>query len=174
MLNLTPATRDDDFFNGMRLATFKAPWNRHSELEYNHLSSAVAHHLVTICGKDPRATTTREMDEVNPRFVCRKCSTRDQEFLIMTWRRAVRVPLVFAWFLIEILTFQPQIQHVQCNDHHPLDFLALNELDTQFVKHQEATDPMFDASRFCSWICALCRGTSPTSVSGVKRHCIYT
>ncbi len=89
-LNLTPTTREDDFLNGIRLATSETTWNRESELIFAARRSTIAHHLIALCGKDPHVTTTKHMDELNPRFVCRDCSLLNGEIQIMTWRRAVR------------------------------------------------------------------------------------
>jgi hypothetical protein len=60
------------------------------EINSDHLK--IAPKIVEMCGFDPRVTTARQMDELDPVFECRKCSSCVDGSATMSWVAAVSLP----------------------------------------------------------------------------------
>ncbi|KAF9473291.1 hypothetical protein BDN70DRAFT_397812 [Pholiota conissans] len=61
--------------------------------------------FVEMCELDPKVTTAREMDELNPIFECRTCSSVEKGRLTMTWARAIPHPCAQRQKSIKTKTF---------------------------------------------------------------------
>lgn len=87
-----------------------APWCRRrrwtaESLEFDEKASKVVKNIVAACGLDGETASTEEMDKLDARVVCLKCSfgneiDGDRIFSVMSWRTAVS-PTVYhplSWF----------------------------------------------------------------------------
>lgn len=83
-------TPDADLHNAC-LENFEAvPWQLGGlKLRWDEKLFSDVRKVLEACGKDINTTTTREMDELDPRLVCSACLTSSQ-VQIMSWRTAVR------------------------------------------------------------------------------------
>lgn len=88
-----PTDAEGSLWNAIWWSTSQTPWNCRSELTYDRRYPPIAAHLVSLCDKDPVSTTAQTMDDLDPRFVCIRCTFNEKrmhkDFVSMSWRRAV-------------------------------------------------------------------------------------
>ncbi|KAJ7150392.1 hypothetical protein C8R46DRAFT_1124874 [Mycena filopes] len=69
---------------------------------FNEKASKAVKRLLLACGLDHNVTTTQEMDELDPRFICLKCSygakcDGQRPRKVMSWRHAVQHCMLVHW-----------------------------------------------------------------------------
>lgn len=74
----------------------RVPW-RGSHLKFDCKASVAVNHVLLACGLDWEKTTTKELDELDPRVVCLKCNfgqrcDGERRCSVMSWRYAVCCP----------------------------------------------------------------------------------
>ncbi|KAI0949926.1 hypothetical protein AcV7_008552 [Taiwanofungus camphoratus] len=142
-------TPDADLHNAC-LENFEAvPWQLGGlKLRWDEKLFSDVRKVLEACGKDINTTTTREMDELDPRLVCSACLTSSQ-VQIMSWRTAVM------------------------HDIHNMAFewTCLNEADTVLIRREDAMRSEY-VQHFCEiWTCVHCRSYQALgTLDTVKQH----
>ncbi|KAJ7024421.1 hypothetical protein C8F04DRAFT_162777 [Mycena alexandri] len=98
---------DDESPNPLFQALKTLKWYRRREwssdsIFFNEKASKVVKRILFACGLDHQVTTTREMDELDPRFICLKCSygakcDGQRPRKVMSWRHAVQHCMLVHW-----------------------------------------------------------------------------
>ncbi|KAH6903613.1 hypothetical protein BKA70DRAFT_1300413 [Coprinopsis sp. MPI-PUGE-AT-0042] len=143
-------------------STKRGPWKR-DHLTFDWKASVVVNHILLACGLDWKETTTKQLDELDPRVVCLKCNfgqrcDGERRCSVMSWRYAVRHAMTAHWG-------PTQVFFEKISDEDAKAVKALEEKEKLQKKFADSTKNL---------VCTKCRGGSfeprPFSRTEMKAH----
>ncbi|KAF8997044.1 hypothetical protein BDQ17DRAFT_1363624, partial [Cyathus striatus] len=78
-----------DDLDSIALYSLETKWNSQGQIIFNAKGHKVAKDVVSLCGLDPYVATSLDMDNLDPVFFCKICTTVSGSRCCMRWREAI-------------------------------------------------------------------------------------
>ncbi|KAH9483658.1 hypothetical protein JR316_0003128 [Psilocybe cubensis] len=117
--SLEPRQKEEADLDLLKDVIDVVPWNWHEVVTFDKDAANVLESVIQMCGLDPKTTTTKEMDELDPIIECLSCNNLTKGRMVMRW---------------QLISFHHRGCHQKFSFAYPMEIRILEGEDAETIR----------------------------------------